>query len=110
MNEADQGGAEGCMSKIEGFNQKDLKKPPVYDMEAGNFPQVQKVDTALSQSTIDDLQDDLKMTHAVKKSANHALCINILGHTSGKTKSRVIGNAVDMAFESQGQECYQNEH
>ena len=67
MNEADQGGAEGCMSKIEGFNQKDLKKPPVYDMEAGNFPQVQKVDTALSQSTIDDLQDDLKMTHAVKK-------------------------------------------
>ena len=66
----------------------------------GILKMLQKVDTALSRDAIDDLQDNLKMTHAVKKSANHALYINLLGHTSGKAKSRVMTNAVDMAFES----------
>ena len=126
------------MSKLEGFNKKDMIKPPIYDMEPGNFlfwteffttymmsideqwegilKKLQKVDTALSRDAIDDLQDNLKMTHAVKKSANHALYINLLGYTSGKARSRVIANAVDMAFESyrvhlqQGQERDQNEH
>ena len=58
------------------------------------------LDTALSRDAIDDLQDILKMTHAVKKSANHALYINHLGCTSGKAKLRMIANAVDMALES----------
>ena len=61
---------------------------------------LQKVDTALSRDAIDDLQDNLKMTHAVKKSANHTLYINHVGYTNGKAKSRVVANAVDMAFES----------
>ena len=122
MHEADQCGPEGSMSKLEGFNRKDMIKPPIYDMELGNFlkwtelfttymmsideqwegifQKLQKVDTALSRDAIDDLQDNLKMTHAVNKSANHALYINLLGYTSGKAKSRVIANAVDMAFES----------
>ena len=109
MHEADQGGAEGSMSKLEGFNKKDMIKPPFYDMDPGNFlnwtelfttymmsideqwegilKKLEKVDTALSRDAIDDLQDNLKMTHAVKKSANHA---------SGKAQRRVIANAVDI--------------
>ena len=37
MHEADQCGPEGSMSKLEGFNKKDMIKPPIYDMEPGNF-------------------------------------------------------------------------
>jgi hypothetical protein len=36
----------------------------------------------------------------VKKSENHALYINLIGYTSGKAKSRVTANSIDMAFES----------
>jgi hypothetical protein len=121
-NGGDEGGSEGGMIKLEGFNKKDMIKPPVYDMEPGNFinwtelfttymmsidPQwevilkrLQKADSTLSREKIDNIQDELRMTHSVKKSANHALYINLIGYTSGKAKSRVTANSIDMAFES----------
>ena len=37
MHEADQGGVEGSMSKLEGFNMKDMIKLPIYDTEPSNF-------------------------------------------------------------------------
>ena len=110
------------MIKLEGFNKKNMIKPPAFDMEPGNFinwnelfttymmsidPQweiilkrLQKVDTTITRDTIDNIQDELKMTYLVKKSANHAMYINLIGYTSGKTKSRVTANSIDMAFES----------
>ena len=99
-----------------------MVKPPIYDMEPNTFlnwtelftsymmsidPQwetilkkLQKVELATSKNKLGELQDDLKMTPAVKKSANHALYINLLGFTGGKAKSRVTANSIDMAFES----------
>ena len=123
MHEADQGGAEGSMSKLEGFNKKDTYLRHVtgqlseldgalhhvhdkHRRAVGRYPsKVAEGDTALSRNAIDDLQDNLKMTHAVKKSARHALYINLLGYTCGKAKRRVKANAVDMAFESYTHIC-----
>jgi len=123
--EADDSGKaaqEGSMFKLEGFNKKDMIKPPVYDMEPSTFlnwselfttymmsidsqwegilKKLQKTDVVLSRNAVDDLQNELKMTPAVKKAASHALYINLLGFTGGKAKSRVTTNSIDMSFES----------
>ena len=122
--EADDSGKaaqEGSMFKLEGFNKKDMIKPPVYDMEPstlnwselfttymmsidsqweGILKKLQKTDVVLSRNAVDDLQNELKMTPAVKKAASHALYINLLGFTGGKAKSRVTTNSIDMSFES----------
>ena len=80
---------EGSMYKLEGFNKKDMIKPPPYNMEPDTFlnwaelfttymmsidPQwenilkeLQKVDASMSRNALDKLQDELKMTPAVKK-------------------------------------------
>ena len=121
-DESGQAAQEGNMFKLEGFNKKDMIKPPVYDMEPSTFlnwselfttymmsidsqwegilKKLQKTDVALSRSAVDDLQNELKMTPAVKKAASHALYINLLGYTGGKAKSRVTTNSIDMSFES----------
>ena len=95
------------------------RRPPVCDMELGNFTnwtelfathmmnideqfvlmKFENADAALSSDAIDNIQDELKMTHAAKKAANHALNIRLLGDTSGKAKSRVMGNAIVVALE-----------
>ena len=84
----DKGGSEGGMIKLESFNKKDMIKPPVYDMEPGNFinwtelfttymmsidPQwevilkkLQKADVALSREAIDNIHAELRMTQTVK--------------------------------------------
>jgi len=121
-DDSGQAAQEGSMFKLEGFNKKDMIKPPVYDMEPSTFlnwselfttymmsidsqwegilKKLQKTDVALSRSAVDDLQNELKMTPAVKKAASHALYINLLGYTGGKAKSRVTTNSIDMSFES----------
>ena len=121
-DDSGQAAQEGNMFKLEGFNKKDMIKPPVYDMEPSTFlnwselfttymmsidsqwegilKKLQKTDVALSRSAVDDLQNELKMTPAVKKAASHALYINLLGYTGGKAKSRVTTNSIDMSFES----------
>ena len=66
----------------------------------GIFKKLQKADAALARQMIGYIQDELKMMQTVKKSANHAMYVNLLGFTSGKAKSRVAANAIDMAFES----------
>jgi len=121
-DDSGQAAQEGSMFKLEGFNKKDMIKPPVYDMEPSTFlnwselfttymmsidsqwegilKKLQKTEVALSRSAVDDLQNELRMTPAVKKAASHALYINLLGYTGGKAKSRVTTNSIDMSFES----------
>ena len=92
---------QDLLKMMELFQEKEKHKgQAMHEQREGILKKLQKVDTALSRDEIDDLLDNLKMTHAVKKSANRALYTNLLGYTSAKAKSRVIANAVDMAFES----------
>ena len=110
------------MDTLKCFNQKDMVKPTPYDMEPGTFlnwnelfvsymmsidrkwetilKDIQKQDKPINKEEIDCVQDDLRMTAEIKKAANHALYVNLLGFTKGKAKSRVISNSVDLAFES----------
>ena len=47
---------------------------------------IQKKNAPLSRDEISRSQDKLKMTDDIKKAANHALYVNLLGFTKGKAK------------------------
>ena len=112
----------GMVTKIKGFNMRDMIKPEPYDMEPQSFHNWNELFTAymmsmddvwekilrelrnfkepVAKEKIGKFQNELKLTEEAKKSANHALYINLLGYTKGNAKSRVISNSVDLAFES----------
>ena len=84
VKNGDEDKVDGGMIKLEGFNKKDMIKPPAYDMEPGKFitwnelfttymmsidPQwevilkkLQQIETTLTRETIDSIQNELKMT------------------------------------------------
>ena len=120
--EEDKGTKIDTMDNLKCFNPKDMIKPTPYDMEPGNFLNwnelftgylmsidkqwemilnlIQKKTSTMSKDDVKVLQDELMMKDNIKKAANHALYINLLGYTKGKARSRVISNSVDLAFES----------
>ena len=115
-------GVESDMGTLKCFNVKDMIKPAPYDMEPGSFlnwnelfvsymmsidsewgailTSIQKKDSPYSKEDIVKAQDELQMPPDIKKAANNALYINLLGFTEGKAKSRVTSNSIDLSFES----------
>ena len=115
-------GVESDMGTLKCFNVKDMIKPAPYDMEPGSFlnwnelfvsymmsidrkwgvilTSIQKKDSPYNKEDIVKAQDELQMPPDIKKAANHALYINLLGFTKGKAKSRVTSNSIDLSFES----------
>lgn len=120
--ERSESSSEDQMSTLHCFNPKDMIKPTPYDMEPGTFlnwnelfvsymmsidrkweiilNDIQKKDSPISKEDISKNQDKLKMTAEIKKAANHALYVNLLGFTKGKARSRVISNSIGLSFES----------
>ena len=114
--------AKAGINKLVGFNQKDMIKPQPWDLEASTFhnwselfeaymmsidaqwksilDELKNQESALTKEMITDVQNQLLMSTDARHAANHSLYINLLGFTTGKAKSKVTSNSVNMAFES----------
>ena len=114
--------AKAGINKLVGFNQKDMIKPQPWDLEASTFhnwselfeaymmsidaqwksilDELKNQESALAKEMITDVQNELLMSTDARHAANHSLYIDLLGFTTGKAKSKVTSNSVNMAFES----------
>ena len=112
----------GRMETLKGFNPKDMPKPIPSDMEPGHFHNwnglfqanmmsidfawgkilktLHEIKTPLSKDKVEKLQNDMEMKDKVKETANHVLYIHMLGFTTGKAKSKVVSNSIDLSFET----------